>query len=39
MPDIIARFVEAASASDLEADCFDRVHAMPFFLDFSGPSE
>ena len=39
MPEIIGRFVEAASASDLEADCFDRVHAMPFFLDFSGPSE
>ena len=39
MPEIIARFVEAASASELEADCFDRVHAMPFFLNFSGPSE
>jgi hypothetical protein len=39
MPDIIAEFVAAASAADIDAGCFDRVHAMPFFLDFSGPSQ
>ena len=39
MPDIIAEFVETANSHDLDAGCFDRVHAMPFFLDFSGPSQ
>ena len=36
--DIIGDFVEAASIENLEAGCMDRLHAMPFFLDFSGPS-
>ena len=39
MPEIIAQFVATANAHDVDAECFDRVHAMPFFLDFSGPSE
>jgi len=39
MPDIIGEFVNAGHAGELEAECFERVHAMPFFLDFSGPSE
>jgi len=39
MPDLIAEFVESANSHDLDAGCFDRVHAMPFFLDFSGPAE
>jgi pimeloyl-ACP methyl ester carboxylesterase len=38
MPDIIGRFVDSARINDLEEDCFNRVFAMPFFLDFSGPS-
>jgi pimeloyl-ACP methyl ester carboxylesterase len=38
MPDIIGDFVAAASVTDLDTGCFDRVFAMPFFLDFSGPS-
>ncbi len=39
MPDLIAEFVETANGHDLDAECFDRVHAMPFFLNFAGPSE
>ena len=39
MPDLIAKFVETANGHDLDAECFDRVHAMPFFLNFAGPSE
>jgi pimeloyl-ACP methyl ester carboxylesterase len=39
MPDIIAEFVAGANATEIDASCFDRVHAMPFFLDFSGPSQ
>ena len=38
MPDIMGDFVETGSLDDLETACFDRVFAMPFFLDFSGPS-
>ena len=38
MPDIIGDFVAAASIEDLETGCIDRFFAMPFFLDFSGPS-
>ena len=35
---IIGRFVDTASVNDLDVGCMDRLHAMPFFLDFSGPS-
>ena len=37
-PDIIGDFVDSASVADLDTDCLDRLHAMPFFLDYSGPS-
>jgi len=36
--DVIGNFVAAASVEDLDAGCMERLHAMPFFLDFSGPS-
>ena len=38
LPDITAQFVETASIADLDDECLDRLHAMPFFLDFSGPA-
>jgi len=38
VPDIIGRFVETASTDDLDTDCMERLFAMPFFLDFSGPA-
>lgn len=38
MPDVIGRFVEHASINELGEDCFERVFAMPFFLNFAGPS-
>ena len=38
VPKIIGRFVDTASVEDLDAGCMDKLHAMPFFLDFSGPS-
>jgi pimeloyl-ACP methyl ester carboxylesterase len=40
VPDIMARFVAAASTADkvLDAGCLERQFAMPFFVDFSGPS-
>jgi pimeloyl-ACP methyl ester carboxylesterase len=38
VPDIMADFVAAASVDDLDTDCLSRQFAMPFFLDFSGPS-
>ncbi len=39
VPRIMADFVVAADASSLEVACLERLHAMPFFLDFSGPAE
>lgn len=39
MPDVIARFVATADVDAIDIDCLDRMHAMPFFLDFSGPGE
>lgn len=38
VPQIIGRFVESASVADLQVDCLDKVFAMPFFVDFAGPS-
>ncbi len=38
MPDIIGQFVASGSVDELETDCLERLHAMPFFLDFAGPS-
>lgn len=38
MPKIIGEFVSSASVLELKTDCLDRLHAMPFFLDFAGPA-
>ena len=38
VPRIVGSFVAAAAIDDLQTDCMERLHAMPFFLDFSGPS-
>jgi len=38
MPRIIGDFVDTASVDGLDTGCIDRFFAMPFFLDFSGPS-
>jgi len=38
MPKIIGAFVASTDLDSLQTDCFERVFAMPFFLDFSGPS-
>lgn len=37
-PRIIGDFVESASIEGLQTDCLERLFALPFFLDFSGPS-
>lgn len=37
VPSIIAQFVDDASIDQLQTECLDRLHSMPFFLDFSGP--
>ena len=39
MSDVIGEFVETADPQALEVDCLERLFAMPFFLDFAGPSE
>ncbi len=39
IPEIMADFVATASVEDLDEDCLsERQFAMPFFLDFTGPS-
>jgi hypothetical protein len=38
MPEIIGAFVATASVEGLQTDCLERLHAMPFFLDYAGPS-
>ena len=38
MSDIIGDFVAAAAVEGLESTCMERLHTMPFFLDFGGPS-
>lgn len=38
MSNIIGDFVASADLDTLETECMQRLHAMPFFLDFSGPS-
>ena len=37
-PGIIGDFVDAATFEGLDTACLDRLFAMPFFIDFSGPS-
>lgn len=39
MPKVIAEFVAAADVNAPDVACLERLHAMPFFLNFSGPSE
>lgn len=38
VPDILGDFVASASIAGLDTGCLDRQFAMPFFLDFAGPS-
>ncbi|MBT5218141.1 MAG: alpha/beta fold hydrolase [Woeseia sp.] len=38
MSNIIGDFVASADLESLETECLERLHAMPFFLDFSGPA-
>ena len=37
-PQLLASFVDAASAADLDTSCLTRSFVMPFFIDFAGPS-
>ncbi len=40
MPEVMGRFIETKSLADQDLDpeeCLKRRHAMPFFLNFSGP--
>ena len=38
MPNIVANFVAAADATDLDTACMENTFVMPFFLGFSGPA-
>jgi len=39
IPEIMAQFIESASVTNLDEDCLaERQFAMPFFLDYTGPS-
>jgi hypothetical protein len=38
VPEIIGRFVADAAFDELDTDCMQRLFAMPFFLDYSGPA-
>lgn len=38
IPRIMAEFVDSASFAGIDRDCLGRQFAMPFFLDFTGPS-
>ncbi len=38
VPRLLGEFVASASVAELDTDCLDRQHAMPFFLDFTGPA-
>ena len=40
LPDIVGRFVDTASVAetDLDTSCTERLYAMPFFVNFSGPA-
>jgi pimeloyl-ACP methyl ester carboxylesterase len=35
-PDVVERFVSSASIKKLDAECLQREHATPFFLDYAG---
>jgi len=38
MPRVIGSFVDAMALEDGVADCLGDAFAMPFFLDFTGPT-
>jgi len=38
MPRVIASFIDAMALEDDAADCLGEAFAMPFFLDYSGPT-
>ncbi|MEX2496392.1 MAG: alpha/beta hydrolase [Woeseia sp.] len=39
IPEIMSAFIDSASLADLDEDCLvERQFAMPFFLDYTGPS-
>ncbi|MBT8097405.1 MAG: alpha/beta fold hydrolase [Woeseia sp.] len=38
VPNVLAEFVNTAALADLDTTCMERLFAMPFFLDFSGPA-
>lgn len=38
VPRLIGEFVRSADPASLDASCIEQLFAMPFFLDFSGPS-
>ncbi|MFL2546495.1 MAG: alpha/beta hydrolase, partial [Candidatus Rariloculaceae bacterium] len=38
VPNLMRRFVQDPDPLGLDAECLDREHPSPFFLDFSGPS-
>jgi pimeloyl-ACP methyl ester carboxylesterase len=39
IPEIMAHFVDSASVADIDQNCLvERQFAMPFFLDYTGPS-
>ena len=37
-PDVMAEFVDTTDVTSVDASCFERQFAMPFFLDYTGPS-
>jgi len=37
MPRVIDQFIDSARVDALDTQCLERLHAMPFFLDYSGP--
>lgn len=36
--DVIGDFVDSSDPASLDTSCMERLHAMPFFLDFAGPA-
>ncbi|MDG1483960.1 MAG: alpha/beta hydrolase [Myxococcota bacterium] len=39
VPRLMAEFIDAGSATDLEVDCMDAITRPPFFIDFAGPAK
>lgn len=38
IPGLIAKFLDAGSARELDTACAEQIHRPPFFLDFAGPT-